>query len=38
MGDDHILMPLNKKQAWEMKEKYTSNEIKLQYAVFKLED
>jgi hypothetical protein len=29
MDDDEILRPLTKKQMWEVKEKYTTIEVKL---------
>ena len=38
LADDEILRPMTKKQMWEIKEKYTTIEVKLQYVVIKLEE
>lgn len=32
------MMPLSKKQMWEIKEKNTTIEVKLQYTIIKLEE
>ena len=38
LAEDEILRPMTKKQMWEVKEKYTTIEVKLQYVVIKLEE
>ncbi|CDW80296.1 UNKNOWN [Stylonychia lemnae] len=38
MEDEPIIMPLSKKQMWEIKERNTTVEVKLQYTIIKLEE